>query len=64
MSWEEVKTTGVKVPSLSNHTGIVHGDKLYVFGGSKDSGDSNDVMYSLDLVRYKWEVVEQNGAVP
>jgi N-acetylneuraminic acid mutarotase len=65
MNWEEVKTSGAKVPgALSNHSGIVHGDKMYLFGGSKDSGDSNDVMYTLDLQKYRWEVVEQAGEVP
>ncbi len=59
MNWEEVKTSGTKVPgAISHHSGVVHGDKLYVFGGSKDSGDSNDVMYTLDLVRYRWDVIE------
>jgi hypothetical protein len=52
MNWQEVKTSGTKVPgALSNHAGIVHGDKLYLFGGSKDSGDSNDKMFSLDLLK-------------
>ena len=65
MNWEEVKTTGAKVPgALSNHSGVVHGDKMYLYGGSKDSGDSNDVMYALDLQKYRWEVVEQVGEVP
>ena len=65
MNWEEVKTTGPKAPGpLSNHSGIVHGDKMYLFGGSKDSGDSNDVMYALDLQKYRWEVVEQSAEVP
>lgn len=41
MIWEEVKTTGgAKGPvALSNHSGVVHGDKMYLYGGSKNSGD-------------------------
>jgi hypothetical protein len=59
MNWEEVKTTGAKGPgAISNHSGVVHGDKLYLFGGSKDSGDSNDHMFTLDLLKYRWDIVE------
>jgi len=43
MNWEEVKASGSKIPgALSNHTGVLHGEKVYLFGGSKDSGDSNE----------------------
>lgn len=58
MDWEEVKTTGKGPGPLSHHSGVVHGDKVYVFGGSKSSGDSNDIMYSLDLAKFRWEIVE------
>lgn len=65
MNWEVVKTTGSKTPgAISHHTGLVHGDKLYVFGGTKDSGDSNEHMFTLDLIRFKWEIVEQLGTAP
>ena len=65
MNWEEVKASGSKVPgALSNHTGVLHGEKVYLFGGSKDSGDSNEQMFSLDLQKYRWEIVEQLGEVP
>lgn len=42
----------------------MYGDKVYVFGGSKDSGDSNDKMFTLDLSKYRWEIVEQSGEIP
>ena len=37
---------------------------MYLYGGSKDSGDSNNVMYALEFQKYRWEVVEQVGEVP
>ena len=60
MDWNEVKTSGTKVPGkISHHTGLVYQDKMYLFGGSKNSGDENETMFTLNLSTFKWEVVDQ-----
>jgi hypothetical protein len=60
MDWKEVKTTGTKVPGrISHHTGLVFQDKMYLFGGSKNSGDENETMFTLNLSTFKWDVVDQ-----
>jgi Kelch motif len=60
--WQEVQTSGPKTPGkISNHTSVVHNDKMYVYGGCKNSGDCNENMYRLDLKTFRWEQIDQQG---
>jgi len=48
-SWEQITSCSGKGPKpISHHSGFVHKDTLYVFGGLMD-GDSNKNFYSLCL---------------
>lgn len=50
-----------KPPAVSNHSSMVYGNKMYLFGGS--SKDSENVkMFTLDLQHFKWSEVIPNGA--
>jgi hypothetical protein len=40
--WHHIDTTGRENPgALSHHTAVVFGDKMYLFGGSKENGSEN-----------------------
>lgn len=56
--WEKITINGnVKPPALSNHSSVVHKNKMYLFGGS--SKDSENVeMYTLDLQLFRWAPVK------
>ena len=45
--WKLLETKGVHPGAISHHTSIVHGDKMYLFGGSKASGKENKHFFSL-----------------
>lgn len=37
--WHLIDTSGQKVPgSISHHTSVINGDKMYLYGGSKENG--------------------------
>lgn len=57
--WHLIDSSGKDVPgNVSHHTSIVYGDKMFVFGGSKDNDhDSSQCLYSLDLKSFKWELL-------
>lgn len=41
LMWHSIETGGVSPGKISHHTSIVLGDKMYLFGGTKGTGESN-----------------------
>jgi hypothetical protein len=41
---------------------VVHGDKMYLFGGSNLETE-NKKFFSLDMNQFKWEIVKIRGDV-
>jgi hypothetical protein len=40
--WHHIETSGREIPgALSHHTSVVFGEKMYLFGGSKENGKEN-----------------------
>lgn len=64
--WKKVDTLGLAKPgALSHHTSVVHGDKMYLFGGSGPrtqamimSGLQTPALWSLDLKNFRWEAMQ------
>jgi N-acetylneuraminic acid mutarotase len=55
LSWEEVKTIGVKPEALTNQTYIFINKKLYMLGGENSKEMSTNNLYILNLETLKWE---------
>jgi N-acetylneuraminic acid mutarotase len=56
--WEKITINGnVKPPALSNHSSVVHKNKMYLFGGSSKESE-NITMYTLDLQLFRWVEVK------
>jgi len=57
-AWEQIlNQTGAKPKPISHHSGFVHEDTLFVYGGLVDS-DSNKDVYMLDLRSMAWSVID------
>ena len=54
--WHKIDTSGKGPGAVSHHSSVVYGDKMYLFGGSKENGEENPHLFSLDLKSYKWEL--------
>lgn len=52
--WTQVSTTGDGPLPVNEHSAIIIGDRLYVYGGNDFSGAIYDTLYSLDLHSLKW----------
>ena len=48
-------------PPITNHTSTVYGDKMFLFGGSA-MDQENQKLYSLDLIKYQWELIKPKAA--
>ncbi len=47
----------------SNHTCVVYGNSLYIFGGYLSGNCYND-MYEFDVEKAKWRKVKSEGQIP
>jgi N-acetylneuraminic acid mutarotase len=65
LPWLELETTGTKPSARWEHTSIVYGDKMVVFGGCESPGGtfSNDA-YTLDLTTNTWLELTPTGTKP
>lgn len=57
MAWKLIETTGPNPGAISHHTSVVYNERMYLFGGSKMSGEENKNFYGLDLKLFKWEII-------
>ena len=56
--WHLIETSGKDIPGkISHHTCSVYGDKMYLIGGTLQSGEPNTKIYSLDLRLFKWDAI-------
>lgn len=56
--WRPIEQAGKDYPgSISHHSSVVYGDKMFLFGGSSSNGEENKHMYALDLKFMKWEII-------
>lgn len=46
-----------------SHTAVVHGDKMYVFGGLSKDFELND-LWAFDFKKYRWEAIAATGTPP
>jgi hypothetical protein len=57
-SWEKItNTTGKIPPPISHHSGFIHKDTMYIYGGLIES-DSNPHLFALNLKTSTWTIVE------
>jgi hypothetical protein len=46
---------------LSHHTTVSYDNKIYLYGGNRPNGTTNDALYVYDTALFKWDVI-QHGA--
>lgn len=64
VTWKEIPTKGDEKPGcLAHHTSVVHGDKMFLFGGSNLENE-NRKFFSLDMNSFRWELVKSRGELP
>lgn len=61
--WLQIETTGQEPPPVNEHTSVVVGDRLYVYGGNDFSGIIYDSLYVLDLHTLKWTLLSKELSV-
>lgn len=54
-SWQQLKTTGCKPPSLQEHTLLEYNDQLYLFGGQVSASNNENSFWRLDLSNNEWQ---------
>jgi len=72
IEWRRVETAGSLKPGpLAHHSSVVHGDKMYLFGGSGPRVPGQALpdgtvpaTWTLDLLGMKWEPVVPRGDQP
>ena len=61
--WKQAQTS--KGPQgRSNHSAVIFGDHMYVFGGTSDEGEKLSDLWMLDLRTYHWTEIQALGDVP
>jgi hypothetical protein len=61
--WRKVKTRGDAPCARSNHSTIIVGDKMYLYGGVVDGGTSPD-LYELNIPKQRWTHIGTMGHGP
>ena len=57
--WKLLEPKGNVHPgAISHHTSIVYSDKMYLFGGSKASGQENKHFYSFNIDKLQWTIIK------
>jgi hypothetical protein len=54
--WQEVTQKGRLPGPLSHHSMVYYKNHLYVFGGNRPNGSTNDQMFVFDLALSRWEL--------
>lgn len=58
--WLQLTTTGDLPLPVNEHSAVIVGDRLYVYGGNDFSGAIYDSLYSLDLHTLKWSKLSKD----
>lgn len=62
--WQQLPTTGQVPLPVNEHSAVIVGDRLYVYGGNDFSGAIYDTFYSLDLHTLKWTMLKDKTGGP
>ena len=49
---------------LKSHTGLKYKERLYIFGGERNTNIGNNILYKYDLVSELWTAISPNIDVP
>lgn len=61
--WMQLNTTGEVPLPVNEHSAVIVGDRLYIYGGNDFSGTIYDSLYSLDLHSLKWSKLNKDFSV-
>lgn len=61
--WLQLNTTGDVPLPVNEHSAVIVGDHLYVYGGNDFSGAIYDTLHSLDLHSLKWSKLSKDLSV-
>ena len=56
--WLPVPTSGQSPGPITNHTSVVIGDMMYLYG------ETEGKLYSLNLATFEWKIVKTSGDDP
>jgi N-acetylneuraminic acid mutarotase len=62
--WKMLNTSGTSPEARHNHTGVLHHEFYFVFGGANVHEKKLNDLKMLDLQNYKWIEVESSGNPP
>eukprot|EP01105_Mastigella_eilhardi_P007183 TRINITY_DN1864_c0_g1_i1.p1 TRINITY_DN1864_c0_g1~~TRINITY_DN1864_c0_g1_i1.p1 ORF type:complete len:1028 (-),score=419.05 TRINITY_DN1864_c0_g1_i1:80-3118(-) len=62
-AWSRPRTTGTVPQPVCNHSAVLYGDYMYVFGGLTPKGPTNDI-YSFHTGRRVWAQVQAGSPCP
>lgn len=65
--WKQVQYKGSDTPGpISHHTSVVYGDKMFLFGGSRENGEENRHLFQLNMEKLSWSIVKpkSGGFIP
>lgn len=57
--WLHLQTTGDMPLPVNEHSAVLVGEKMYIYGGNDFSGTIYDTLYSLDLRTLQWKLLSK-----
>ncbi|EGR28436.1 kelch motif family protein, putative [Ichthyophthirius multifiliis] len=64
--WDKIIQKNVQKPypgPLMRHTAVIFKDKMYIFGGNKQSMKSSNDIWTYDLINDEWEILEPKDGI-
>jgi N-acetylneuraminic acid mutarotase len=61
--WEQINLIGLKIPARSFHSAAVVANKIYIYGGSSNSGHLNDI-WVFDPAQGTWDELNPSAPLP
>lgn len=63
--WKKLANTcGEREIKLKSHSGVVHKEKLVIFGGEMSTSLSSNTVFIYDFVTRKWKAVQSKPDIP
>ena len=56
LKWYKVANKGTVPPAVAYHTAHYYNRKIYIFGGTKIDGSTNDYIYIYDIGESQYEL--------
>jgi N-acetylneuraminic acid mutarotase len=63
-NWKLINTSGTSPQSRYSHSGVLHHELFFIFGGSNAEDKKLNDLHMLDIQTYKWTEVESSGIPP